>query len=78
MYNSIFCFTSIGGHIDASINKHSDSYAFCLNSQNYHYIGLPVVKEQPIFAQLYIHNTKNEIANKIGLLEIKRRYLNLT
>ncbi|XVF67234.1 hypothetical protein PTKIN_Ptkin10aG0104100 [Pterospermum kingtungense] len=65
MYNSMFQFTSIGGKIDNEINRRPGPYVFRLCGQNHHKIGslLPVDGETPKFAQLYIYDTANELAN---------------
>jgi hypothetical protein len=41
-----------------------------LNGQNHHRIGslLPIVGSKPRFAQLYIHDTANEITNRLSAL----------
>ncbi|KAL3619470.1 hypothetical protein CASFOL_037040 [Castilleja foliolosa] len=66
-YNSMFAFTSMGGKIDNSLNQGNGPPVFKLQGQNYHRIGslLPIEGEQPKFAQLYIHDTTNEISNRI-------------
>ncbi|XVF49856.1 hypothetical protein PTKIN_Ptkin04bG0049700 [Pterospermum kingtungense] len=67
MYNSMFQFTSIGGKIDNEINRRPGPYVFRLCGQNHHKIGslLPVDGETPKFAQLYIYDTANELANRM-------------
>ncbi|KAL3629794.1 hypothetical protein CASFOL_027016 [Castilleja foliolosa] len=69
-YNSMFSFTSMGGKIDNSMNKGNGPPVFKLQGQNYHRIGslLPIEGEQPKFAQLYIHDTTNEISNRINFV----------
>jgi len=67
-YNSLFAFTSMGGHIDHEINRQGGGpYVFRLNGQNYHQIGTLLPKEgsHPKFAQLYIYDTENEVQNRI-------------
>ena len=66
-YNMMFSFTSMGGKIDKSINSGSAPPVFRLNGQNHHLIGslLPVEGALPKFAQLYVHDTSNEVANRI-------------
>ena len=64
----MFAFTSMGGKIDTSINtKGRAPYTFVLSGQNYHYLGslLPSEGIKPIYSQLYIHDTDNEIQNRI-------------
>ncbi|XVF61300.1 hypothetical protein PTKIN_Ptkin08bG0119300 [Pterospermum kingtungense] len=67
MYNSMFQFTSIGGKIDNEINRRPGPYVFRLCGQNHHKIGslLPVDGETPKFAQFYIYDTANELANRM-------------
>lgn len=66
-YNSMFEFTSMGGKIDASLNDGGGPPQFVITGQNYHRIGslLPSGDERPKFAQLYIYDTNNEIANRM-------------
>lgn len=66
-YNSIFAFTSMGGYMDNKINDTSEPYVFHLNGQNYHWIGFFLLSpgQSPSFAQLYVHDTDNEIDNRI-------------
>ncbi|KAL3655874.1 hypothetical protein CASFOL_000270 [Castilleja foliolosa] len=65
-YNSMFCFTSMGGKIDHDINKGSGPRIFRLHGQNYHSIGslLPEDGTTPKFAQMYIYDTENEISHR--------------
>lgn len=68
-YNNMFSFTSMGGKIDHRINaKGRGPYSFVLGGQNYHYLGslLPQVGSKPVYSQLYIHDTENEIQNRIA------------
>ena len=67
-YNSMFSFTSMGGVVDKEINTRKGPYVFRLHGQNYHHIGtlLPQGTDKPRFAQLYIYNTENEVANRIS------------
>lgn len=55
----MFAFTSMGGKIDASINRRQGWRTFRLFGQNYHQIGslLPPEGSTPKFAQLYIYDT---------------------
>ncbi|WVZ50301.1 hypothetical protein U9M48_001567 [Paspalum notatum var. saurae] len=67
-YNSMFAFTSMGGHIDHEINRQGGGpYVFRMNGQNYHQIGtlLPKEGQYPKFAQLYIYDTENEVKNRL-------------
>nr|XP_028954994.1 uncharacterized protein LOC114823729 [Malus domestica] len=67
-YNSMMVLTSMGAKVDASINKGRGPYVFKINSQVHHLMGslLPLEGENPKFAQLYIHDTQNEVSNRIG------------
>ncbi|XP_019191052.1 PREDICTED: uncharacterized protein LOC109185566 [Ipomoea nil] len=57
----------MGGKVDSSINNGAAPPIFRINGQNFHRIGslLPTAGVQPKFAQLYIHDTQNEIENHI-------------
>ncbi|XP_058729905.1 uncharacterized protein LOC131601957 [Vicia villosa] len=63
-YNSMFCFTSIGGKVQS--NKSGGPPQFILGGQNYHRMGslVPDKGVTPKFAQLYIYDTQNEISNR--------------
>ncbi|XP_019150113.1 PREDICTED: uncharacterized protein LOC109146916 [Ipomoea nil] len=67
-YNNMFCFTSMGGRIDKSINTSGGPPVFHLNGQNFHLMGslLPTEGKAPHFAQLYIYDTQNEIDNRVN------------
>ncbi|KAI9111319.1 hypothetical protein K1719_017731 [Acacia pycnantha] len=68
LYN-MFSFTSMGGRIDHSINsKGGGPYSFVLSGQNHHLIGslLPPQGNPPVYAQLYIYDTENEVSNRIS------------
>lgn len=67
-YNNMFSFTSMGGKINHSINNGQGPYSFVLSGVNYHSIGdlLPSNNQSPVFSQLYIHDTDNEIDNRIS------------
>ncbi|KAK4256171.1 hypothetical protein QN277_009070 [Acacia crassicarpa] len=74
----MFCFTSMGGKIDHSINsKGGRPYSFILSGQNHHLIGslLPPLGNPPVYAQLYIHDTDNEVSNRITSVS---RHVNAT
>lgn len=73
-FNSMFAFTSMGGKINTSLNDGNAPPMFVMNGENYHQIGslLPLPGKSPKFAQLYIHDTDNEIANRMAAI----RYLN--
>lgn len=71
MYNAAFAFTSMGGKVDHVLNKNSGPYCFRINGQNYHFLGslVPVDGNQPKFAQLYVHDTENEVTNRLNTLQ---------
>lgn len=73
-YNSMFSFTSMGGKIDRSLNTGKSPPMFRIHGQNYHLLGSlkPGEGLQPKFAQLYIYDTQNEVANRlksVGLVD---------
>ncbi|RZB65996.1 hypothetical protein D0Y65_041874 [Glycine soja] len=59
----------MGGKIDVSKNDGRTPPMFIMNGENYHNIGslLPLPCRQPKFAQLYIHDTDNEILNSLSI-----------
>jgi hypothetical protein len=67
-FNSMFAFTSIGGRINRTRNDGRGPPIFIMNGENYHQIGslLPLPGKAPKFAQLYIYDTDNEIANRMA------------
>lgn len=68
-YNMMFSFTSLGGKINHSINNGKGPYLFsCVAKTITLFIGdiLPGPGESPCFSQLYIHDTTNEIPNRIA------------
>ncbi|KAI9115681.1 hypothetical protein K1719_013350 [Acacia pycnantha] len=67
-YNNMFCFTSMGGRIDHSINSRGGGpYSFVLSGQNHHFIGsLLPLGESSGYAQLYIYDIENEISNRMS------------
>ncbi|CAN7111832.1 unnamed protein product, partial [Brassica rapa subsp. narinosa] len=68
--NMMFSFTSLGGKIDNSINTGQGPKIFKLHGENYHLIGSvkPNPNEAAKFSQLYIHDTQNEVQNRISAL----------
>lgn len=66
-YNSMFAFTSMGGTIDFAVNNGGGPPTFRLSGQNYHLIGslMPLEGKPPLFGQMYIYDTENEIANRM-------------
>lgn len=71
-YNSMFSFTSMGGKIDSSLNTGNSPPIFRMHGQNYHSIGslIPSEGSPPKFAQLYIYDTQNEIANRLQAVRL--------
>jgi len=73
-YNSMFAFTSLGAKIDTGINKEPGPYVFKINGQVHHRIGslLPDEGKPPVYAQLYIFDTENEIQNRMSIFDRDR------
>lgn len=71
--NMMFSFTSLGGKIDNSINQGQGPKVFKLHGENYHLIGIvkPKPQEAAKFCQLYIHDTENEVQNRISALRYR-------
>ncbi|KAK3010909.1 hypothetical protein RJ639_012633, partial [Escallonia herrerae] len=67
-YNSMFAFTSLGGKIDNMVNNGKGPYIFRLGGQNHHRIRSlwPPEGQPPKFAQLYIYDSQNEVANRMS------------
>mgnify|MGYP003362408918 CR=1 FL=1 len=68
--NMMFSFTSLGGKIDNSINTGKGPKVFKMHGENYHLIGSvkPKPNETAKFSQLYIHDTENEVQNRLSAL----------
>ncbi|KAJ3702672.1 hypothetical protein LUZ61_006377 [Rhynchospora tenuis] len=68
IYNSIFAFTSMGVRVDESINSGRGPYVFRVSGQVCHLMSslLPADEHPPRFAQLYMYDTENEIANRLN------------
>jgi hypothetical protein len=64
----MFSFTSLGGQIDTGKDKGKGPPHFVIGGQNYHRLGslIPNNGETPKFAQLYIYDTQNEVANRLS------------
>jgi hypothetical protein len=64
----MFSFTSLGGKIDSGMDDGPGPPHFVIAGQNYHRIGslIPGNNQPPKFAQLYIYDTQNEIANRLS------------
>jgi hypothetical protein len=73
-YNSMFAFTSLGAQIDTGINKSPGPYVFKINGHVHHQIGslLPKNGESPMYAQLYIFDTDNEVQNRVSIFDRNR------
>nr|GEW04155.1 hypothetical protein [Tanacetum cinerariifolium] len=69
-YNSMFSFTSMGGKVDDIVNYRCGSFCYLIHGENYHRVGslLPETGNTPMFAQLYIFDTDNEILNRIKVV----------
>jgi hypothetical protein len=70
LYNNMFSFTSLGGQVRTNADGGRGPPQFTMAGQNYHRIGtlLPSDGERPKFAQLYIYDTENEVANCYTLI----------
>jgi hypothetical protein len=68
-YNSLFAFSSLGVHVDKSINTGDGPYVFRINGVVHHRIGslLPAPGRRPEYAQFYIYDTSNEIQNRLDI-----------
>lgn len=66
-YNNMFSFTSMGGKIDHSKNGGGGPYCFSLSGMAYHSIGslVPPDGARPVYSQLYVYDTENEVQNRI-------------
>jgi hypothetical protein len=73
-YNSMFAFTSLGAKIDMGINKGPRPYVFKINGQVHHRIGSLLTEngESPMYAQLYIFDTDNEVQNRVSIFDRDR------
>jgi hypothetical protein len=70
----MFAFTSLGAKIDTGINRAPGPYVFKINGQVHHRIGslLPDEGRPPVYAQLYIYDTENEVQNRISIFDRDR------
>ncbi|PWA60813.1 hypothetical protein CTI12_AA376740 [Artemisia annua] len=66
-YNQMFSMTSFGAQIDDTINNGRGPYVFKVSGEIRHQIGAlcPPDNERPNFLQLYIYDTRNEVANRL-------------
>ncbi|GKA13115.1 DNA helicase [Tanacetum coccineum] len=60
--------TSLGANVDNSVNNGKGPYVFRISGQIYHWIGAmyPDEGNRPRFLQLYIHDTTNEVNNRMA------------
>lgn len=67
----MFAFTSMAANIDNSVNHGSGPYVFKISDEVHHFMGslLHDQNHSPKFAQLYIHDTNNEVENRISALD---------
>lgn len=75
--NMMFSFTSLGGKIENSVNEGQGPRVFKLHGENYHMIGSvkPKGNDTAKFSQLYIHDTENEVQNRLTALRYKFLFL---
>ena len=68
-YNSMFCYTSLGAHIDNSINVGGAPFAFKMNGVVYHRIGplVPPDGLSPKFAQLYMIDSGDKVDSRLNV-----------
>ncbi|PWA74085.1 hypothetical protein CTI12_AA254430 [Artemisia annua] len=66
-YNQMFGMTSLGATVDDTVNNGRGPYVFKVSGQIYHCIGrfCPDDGVRPRFLQLYIHDTANEVRNRL-------------
>ncbi|OBZ80971.1 hypothetical protein A0J61_10980 [Choanephora cucurbitarum] len=70
LYNSFLSFTSFGVNLDLSLaNSSVGSYTFRIWGSPYHLIGsvMPPNNANPKFAQIYIYDAKQELANRYAI-----------
>ncbi|KAG8377929.1 hypothetical protein BUALT_Bualt08G0084800 [Buddleja alternifolia] len=69
-FNSMFCFTSMGGKVDTSVQDGRGPPCFKISGENYHRIGslLPTPGRMNSFVQLYICDAEIEIRNRLNVL----------
>jgi hypothetical protein len=70
-YNCLFAFTSMGAHIDTSVNDGRGLPLSKICGQVHHRVGslLPQDEVIPQFLQLHIYDTANEIQNRLRCLD---------
>ncbi|XP_028789423.1 uncharacterized protein LOC114745432 [Neltuma alba] len=59
---------AVGMEVDHSKNNGAGPYSFVMSGVNYHSIGslLPSEGSRPVYSQLYIYDTENEVSNRIA------------
>jgi hypothetical protein len=72
-YNSLLAFTSIGVHVDQSINT-GGPYGFRINGVVHHQIRslLPADGSRSEHAHLYIYDMSNEVQNHLSVIPSER------
>ena len=67
-YNAAFAFTSLGVKIDQSVTRGSGPYSFRISGELHHLSGslLPLPGHAPVFAQLYIYDPDEQLAQREG------------
>ncbi|CAN1827836.1 hypothetical protein LINPERHAP1_LOCUS32051 [Linum perenne] len=67
-YNDVFCFTSLGGKVDKNLNRGDAPYIYSIGGQIFHRMGslLPPEGNAPLFAQLYMVDTANEVEHRMN------------
>ncbi|KAJ4797574.1 hypothetical protein LUZ62_048820 [Rhynchospora pubera] len=68
MYNSMFALTSMGVQVDNTVRAAHGPYVYRISGQLCHLMGslIPDDDAPPQFAQLYMYDTENEIANRLS------------
>jgi hypothetical protein len=72
-YNSMFAFTSLGAHVDNTVNVGKGPYVFKICGVVCHEIGSllpPDDNPVPKFAQLYIYDTENELDHRMDIFSV--------
>ena len=67
-YNAAFAFTSLGVTVDRSVTAGSGPYSFRISGELHHLSGalLPLAGDPPVFAQIYIHDPAQQLAERQG------------
>ncbi|GJZ46868.1 hypothetical protein Tco_0600700 [Tanacetum coccineum] len=71
----MFSMTLLGANVDKSVNNGRGPYVFRISGQLYHWIGSLCPKEgqSPMFMQLYIYDTTNELKNWLSHFSDERQ-----